>query len=167
MSCDKGERVAPVVREPPDEARSEKSDGHGESVTEEATPAVGAVVLAADGRVLLVKRGRPPKVGAWTLPGGHVEPSESFEAAIVREVREETGLTVEPRLALGVVRVVGEGFRYDIHEFLCDVQGPADPVAGDDAADARWAEVSELAALGVSPEAARMVRRAKRSQGRG
>jgi 8-oxo-dGTP diphosphatase len=112
---------------------------------------------------LLVKRGRPPSAGAWSLPGGHVEPSESLEDAIVREVREETGLGVEPRLSLGVVRVEREGFRYDIHEFLCEPNQAADPVAGDDAVDVRWAAISELAALGVSPEAARLVRRAKRT----
>jgi 8-oxo-dGTP diphosphatase len=132
-----------------------------------ATVAVGAVVLDKDGRVLLVKRGRPPKVGAWTLPGGHVEPLESLEAAIVREVREETGLVVVARRPLGVVALVSEGFRYDIHEFLCEAEGLEPPVPGDDAVDVRWAESSELAALGVSREAARVVRRAKRSIGPG
>jgi 8-oxo-dGTP diphosphatase len=136
---------------------------HGANVKRDASLAVGAVVLGADGRVLLVKRGRPPSAGAWSLPGGHVEPSESLEDAIVREVREETGLAVEPRLSLGVVRVEREGFRYDIHEFLCEPSQAADPVAGDDAVDVRWAAISELAALGVSPEAARLVRRAKRT----
>jgi 8-oxo-dGTP diphosphatase len=128
----------------------------------ERTVAVGAVVLGEDGRVLLVKRGRPPKVGAWSLPGGRVEPGESLEQAIVREVCEETGLTVRVRAPLGVVRLEAEGFSYDIHEFSCEVVGPAAPSPGDDASDVRWASAAELAALGVSPSVARVVRRAKR-----
>jgi len=128
----------------------------------ERVVAVGAVVLSEDGRVLLVKRAHPPKAGTWTLPGGRVEPLESLEAAIVREVREETSLVVEARSSLGIVHLSSEGFDYDIHEFLCEAPSPAQPVAGDDAADVRWAESSELAALGVTQEVARLVRRAKR-----
>jgi 8-oxo-dGTP diphosphatase len=132
------------------------------NVRSDAVVAVGAVVLEEDGSVLLIKRGRPPNLGAWTLPGGRVEPPESLEAAIVREVREEAGLLVEVHLSLGVVHVDREGFRYDIHEFLCDLLGSASAQAGDDATAVRWAQSSELAALGVTPEVARVIRRARR-----
>jgi 8-oxo-dGTP diphosphatase len=135
------------------------------SASEGAVVAVGAVVLRDDGRVLLVKRARPPNMGTWTLPGGRVEASESLEGAIVREVREESGLVVEARLPLGVVHLEREGFRYDIHEFLCDVRGGADAVAGDDAAAVRWAGSAELAALGVRSDVARLIRRALRVKG--
>ena len=57
-------------------------------------PCVGAVVHDAAGRLLLVRRGRDPHRGRWSLPGGRVEAGESPEQAIEREVREETGLTV-------------------------------------------------------------------------
>jgi 8-oxo-dGTP diphosphatase len=124
--------------------------------------AVGAVVLGDDGRVLLVKRGRPPKLGAWSLPGGHVEPNESLETAIVREVREETGLKVRVGEALGVVRIDREGFAYDIHEFACIVVGPGEAVPGDDAADVKWVRMTELKPLGVGPAVLRIVRRATR-----
>jgi 8-oxo-dGTP diphosphatase len=132
------------------------------SAPSDAVVAVGAVVLREDGCVLLVKRGRPPNLGAWTLPGGRVEPLESLEAAIVREVQEEAGLSVHARRALGVVHLRLEGFRYDIHEFLCEVDGGASATPGDDATDVRWAQSSELAALGVGPEVARMIRRGRR-----
>ena len=57
-------------------------------------PCVGAVVTDRDARLLLIRRGHDPGAGLWSLPGGHVEPGETDEAAVVREVAEETGLDV-------------------------------------------------------------------------
>jgi 8-oxo-dGTP diphosphatase len=131
----------------------------------EAVVAVGAVVLREDGCVLLVKRGRPPNLGAWTLPGGRVEPPESLEAAIVREVAEETGLIVRAGRPLGVVELRLEGYVFDIHEFLCELDGEGALVPGDDAAAVRWAHSAELAGLGVSREVARVIRRGVRVKG--
>jgi len=122
--------------------------------------AVGAVIFREDGRVLLVQRGRPPRAGAWSLPGGRVEESEALEAAIVREVLEETGLTVRAGVPLGVVRVAREGFCYDIHEFHCSIDGPADATAGDDAADVVWADAEDLVRLGVTSEVSKVIGRA-------
>ncbi|HEY1691576.1 MAG TPA: NUDIX domain-containing protein [Polyangiaceae bacterium] len=110
----------------------------------EPVTAVGAVVLDGAGRVLLVRRGRPPGAGSWTLPGGHVEPGEGLRDAVVREVLEETGIAAEVVCALGVVTVAGEGHAYAIHEhLLVPAAGAADlaPHAADDAADARWVDV--------------------------
>jgi 8-oxo-dGTP diphosphatase len=123
--------------------------------------AVGAVILGEDDRVLLVKRGRPPRVGTWSLPGGKVEGKEALETAIVREVLEETGLTVRVRAPLGVVRLSREGFRYDIHEFLCSVDGSPDATPGDDASEVVWADRAELARLGVSLSVSRVIGRAR------
>lgn len=63
--------------------------------------AASAVVLRRDGRVLLVQRGRPPLEGAWTLPGGRIEPGETSASAAAREVLEETGIAIAvgPRVA--------------------------------------------------------------------
>lgn len=126
----------------------------------EPVPAVGGVVLDRDARVLLVRRGKPPSLGAWSLPGGRVEPGEALEAAIVREVREETGVEARVVCPLGVVTVAREGFAYAIHEHLLVIAaaGPAPPPrAADDAADARWVPRDELPALGVLADAIAVV----------
>jgi ADP-ribose pyrophosphatase YjhB (NUDIX family) len=127
----------------------------------EPVEAVGGVVLDREGRLLLVRRGRPPSVGAWTLPGGRVEPGEALEAAVVREVREETGVDAVVVCPLGVVDVAREGFAYAIHEHLLVVapgRGPSPPPrAADDAADARWVARDELPALGVLADAVAVV----------
>ena len=55
---------------------------------------MGAIVTDSDGRLLLVKRGHEPEMGRWSLPGGRVRPGESDPEAVLREVREETGLVL-------------------------------------------------------------------------
>lgn len=121
--------------------------------------AVGAVVVDAAGRVLLVRRGRPPSAGEWSLPGGHVEPGESLEAAIAREVLEETAVPARVVCPLCVVPVAREGYAYAIHEHLLVPLEAAAPEAraGDDAADARWVDPGEVAALGLRPDAQAVV----------
>ena len=61
--------------------------GHGRRI-----PCVGAIIKDPAGRLLLIKRGHAPQAGRWSLPGGRVEPGESDEQAVIREIREETGL---------------------------------------------------------------------------
>ncbi len=95
------------------------------------------------------------------MPGGRVEEGEVHEHAVVREVSEETRLRVRVCDFLGVERIFGEGFSYDIHEFLCALESPEEVArAGDDAADVCWAGIEDLAALGVTPKVAVLVRRA-------
>ena len=72
-------------------------------------PCVGAVVHDAEGRLLLIQRGHDPHRGLWSLPGGRIEPAESPEQAVVREVSEETGLDVLPRRPVGRVAIPGDG----------------------------------------------------------
>ncbi|HEY3122340.1 MAG TPA: NUDIX domain-containing protein, partial [Vicinamibacteria bacterium] len=60
-------------------------------------------VLIREGRVLLIRRGKEPLRGRWMIPGGTVEAGETLEAALVREIEEETGLIVKPREVLTVV----------------------------------------------------------------
>lgn len=108
---------------------------------------VGAIVHDAEGRLLLIRRGRPPGEGLWSIPGGRVEAGESDAEAVVRELVEETGLRVEPRSLIGQVERPGPGgVTYDILDYAAIVVGGA-LMAGDDASDARWATPAELRRL--------------------
>ena len=111
-------------------------------------PCVGALVHDDDGRLLVVRRGREPGRGRWSVPGGRVEPGESDAVAVEREVLEETGLHVTVGIRVGTVLRDGPGGAvYDIRDYACIVVGPTAPVAGDDAAEVRWVTRTELAEL--------------------
>ena len=115
-------------------------------------PCVGAVVHDASGRLLLVQRGRDPHRGRWSLPGGRVEPGESPEQAVEREVREETGLAVRAGAPVGRVRIPAGGVVYDVLDLECTLADPrATPVAGDDAADVVFADATCLGGLDCTP----------------
>ncbi len=114
--------------------------------------AVGAVVLR-EGSVLLIRRARPPGLGSWTLPGGRTEPGETSVAALVREIREETGLDVVPLRFLAAVRIGS----YRILDYLAQPRA-GEPAAGDDAAEARFVPTRDLAKLGVTDAVLRVVR---------
>jgi len=102
---------------------------------------VDAVWIHA-GRVLLVRRGRPPFRGRWALPGGFVEGHESVEAAVARELLEETGLRARPRRLVGVYSGPGRDPRGPTVSLAYEMQGRAGPpTGGDDAAEARWVPV--------------------------
>jgi 8-oxo-dGTP diphosphatase len=73
-------------------------------VPDSVIPCVGAVIKDDQGRLLLIKRGHEPGAGLWSLPGGRIEPGETDAEALVREMREETGLTVQAGPLLGTVR---------------------------------------------------------------
>jgi 8-oxo-dGTP diphosphatase len=104
---------------------------------------VGAIALDK-GRLLLVRRGRDPGAGEWSVPGGRVEAGETLQEAVVRELREETGLAGVCGALVGWVERIGAGHHFVILDFAVTVGGDAEPVAGDDAADAAWVPVDEL-----------------------
>ncbi len=113
-------------------------------------PCVGAVIKDGQGRLLLIKRGHEPGAGLWSLPGVRIEPGESDAEALVREMREETGLAVKPGRLLGRVQRPGlAGDAIDIRDYAATVTGGT-LRAGDDAADARWVAAPELATLAVT-----------------
>jgi ADP-ribose pyrophosphatase YjhB (NUDIX family) len=115
-------------------------------------PCVGAVVHDPAGRLLLIRRGHDPHRGRWSLPGGRIEAGESPEQAVVREVREETGLQVRPRRAIGRVTIPGDDVVFDVLDLACDlVDETAAPVAGDDADAALFADAATLAGLPCTP----------------
>ncbi|WP_369139954.1 NUDIX domain-containing protein [Modestobacter versicolor] len=115
-------------------------------------PCVGAVVHDAAGRLLLVRRGHAPSAGLWSVPGGRLEAGESEAEAVVREVAEETGLTVRADHVVGRVRVDGDGVVFTVTDWACTLLDPAErPVAGDDAADVTFVDAGGLAALEMAP----------------
>jgi ADP-ribose pyrophosphatase YjhB (NUDIX family) len=128
---------------------------------------VGAIILREhpEPAIVLVKRGNPPLVGEWTIPGGMLELGESLEVGAIREAREETGLTVEPT---GMVEVFDRIYRdaedaieyhYVLIDQICSAAS-SDLRAGGDAVEARWFADSDLDAPGVSEFTAGVARRA-------
>jgi ADP-ribose pyrophosphatase YjhB (NUDIX family) len=111
---------------------------------------VGAVVFDAQGRLLMIQRGHDPGAGLWSIPGGRIEPGETDEQAVVRELLEETNLQVMVGTLVGSVRREGPGGTViDIRDYTATVAAGT-LRAGDDAADARWVTAAELALLEVT-----------------
>jgi 8-oxo-dGTP diphosphatase len=124
---------------------------------------VGAVVVDAR-RVLLVRRGREPLKGHWSLPGGLLEVGEALTAGVVREVEEETGLVVEPVELIELLdRIHREEekirYHYVIADYLCRVAAGSLKAASD-ADEARWVERAEWnshSALKLDPITVRVI----------
>ena len=113
-------------------------------------PCVGAVIKDDQGRLLLIKRGHEPGAGLWSIPGGRIEPGETDAEALVREMREETGLAVRAGTVAGQRPAAAPGGDVlDIRDYAATVTGGT-LRAGDDAADARWVAVGELASLPIT-----------------
>ena len=111
-----------------------------------AEVAVGAIVRRA-GHLLLVRRGRPPAEGDWSIPGGRVEPGEMLAEAVVRELAEETGLDGVCGPFVGWVERIGQDRHFVILDFEVMVDGDRAVRAGGDAAEARWWPVEKIAGL--------------------
>ena len=112
-------------------------------------PCVGAILTDGE-QILLIRRGHAPEAGRWSLPGGRVEPGETDEQALVREVREETGLEVVPGPLVGAVdRPQPDGRVLVIRDYAAAITGGT-LAAGDDADDARWFGMRELHSLPLS-----------------
>ena len=115
--------------------------------TQRPETCVGAVVID-QGRLLLIRRGRGPARGLWSVPGGRVEWGESLAAAVEREVAEETGLTVSCGDLVGWVELIGDDHHYVVVDFRARLVGEPGPLrAGDDADDAAWVPLDDLASV--------------------
>ena len=123
-------------------------------------PCAGVVCLRGDA-VLLVRRGRPPRLGEWSLPGGRIEPGERAVDAALRELREETGVEAEITGLLDVVDGIfpDEGRHYVLIDYAARwVSG--EPAAGDDAVEARFTALDQVEALVGWGETTRVIRMA-------
>ena len=129
------------------------------------TPLVGmGAVILDQGRVVLVKRKFPPLAGEWCIPGGRLKIGETQREGVVREAREETGLTVDPVELLGVYDRLSRDeagrilYHYVLVDFLCQrIAGELQ--AGGDADDARWFSQEELRKLTLMEDTAEVIRR--------
>ena len=136
-----------------------------------ARPWVAIGVIAFRGPdVLLVRRGRPPRLGEWSIPGGAQRLGETAEDAARRELREETGIEVGPLSLACVVDAISRDaagrprFHYTIVDY-CGLWLCGEPEAGDDVADAAWFAPDALPGLGLWDEAHRAIAAARRALG--
>ncbi len=128
-------------------------------------PLVGVgVVVRQAGKVLLIKRGQPPRQGEWSIPGGLVRLGERMEDCAIREVMEETGLSVRLAGFIDVVDLIERDetsavrYHYAMVDFVADwVSGEA--MAGDDAADVAWVALEELESYRLWEKTAEIIRR--------
>jgi ADP-ribose pyrophosphatase YjhB (NUDIX family) len=123
--------------------------------------AVSAAIFR-DGRVLIVRRARPPAHGLYTLPGGGVELGETLEGAIIREVREETGLEIAPLALVGFDEAIGRDAVGRVERHFVILPFAARWVGGEIAlseelAEAHWRKPDELAGLKTTDGLAEIV----------
>ena len=131
-------------------------------------PIVGVgVVVWRDEKFLLVKRGKEPNKGQWSIPGGAQQLGETVFAAAAREVLEETGLAVAVHGLIDVVDGImtdDEGvvvYHYTLVDVVAESQ-QGEPVAADDAAAVGWFKRNDLPALGLWSETERIIRESVR-----
>ena len=126
-------------------------------------PLLGVSVLVRrDGKVLLVRRGRPPAAGLWSLPGGKVEFGERLEVAAIREISEETGIAIDRLERIDMAEIITRDVAgaVDWHAVLVVFAGryvAGEVQAGDDAAEARWVTGAGLAELELTEDTRRVI----------
>jgi 8-oxo-dGTP diphosphatase len=109
---------------------------------------VGAIAVDSD-QILLIRRGQAPSRGYWSVPGGRVEAGETLAEAVVRELREETGLEGVCGSLVGWTERMGQDYHFVILDFWATVMTSGEPTAGSDAAEAAWVPLFEVADLAL------------------
>jgi 8-oxo-dGTP diphosphatase len=134
----------------------------GRTYPESPIPAVSGVILNENRKVLLVRRANPPALGEWSFPGGMVHLGEDLDEALVREIKEETGLVVRPGVLLSATsRIVHDDskrilYHYVLLDYLCRVVS-GKCAAGSDAGDVQWVRISEVPSLRVTDGLIRII----------
>jgi 8-oxo-dGTP diphosphatase len=129
---------------------------------------VGAIILHRD-RILMAQRGKPPALGSWSLPGGALELGEQLADALRREVREETGLHVEPLAAFQIFeRIVRDPsgvpeYHYVLIDYLCRVTGGV-LCPRDDVSAVEWVRRRDLPALEITEGTLAVIEKAFRNR---
>lgn len=113
-------------------------------------PCVGAVVIDGD-RILMVRRGHGPAGGRWSVPSGRIEWGETAAEAVVREVREETGLEVLCDSFLGWAELISDEAHFVVLDFRATAVGSLEPTAASDAAEVAWVPLDQLTDLRLVP----------------
>jgi ADP-ribose pyrophosphatase YjhB (NUDIX family) len=126
-------------------------------------PLVGVGVVAIkDGRVLLIRRGKPPREGGWSLPGGRQRLGETVRETALRELREETGVEAVVTALLDVVDSITRdddgaiAYHYTLVDFLAEWRA-GEARAGGDADEAVWADPGDLGPYELWGEALRLI----------
>jgi len=109
-------------------------------------------VIIKNGKVLLIKRRNEPFKGRWALPGGFVEYGETVEDAVLREVKEETGMDAEIKKLVGVYSDPSRDPRGHTISIVFLLEGKGDVMAGDDAVEAKFFDLNELPPLAFDHE---------------
>lgn len=132
---------------------------------------IGCIVFRGE-RVLLVRRGKPPRLGRWSLPGGAQHLGEAAEEAARRELREEAGVEVGPMVLATVVDAISRDeagralYHYTIIDYAAEwLAGEAQ--AGDDVSEVAWAAPAELARFDLTPQTHHAISAARLALGRG
>lgn len=112
--------------------------------------------------ILLIQRGTAPRKGEWSIPGGHIEPGETAEAAAIRELREETSVTATLGPKIAVIDAEFEGKAYILHDFLA-LWTSGEPFAGDDAKSAEFVSPEKLAQLDLWPKTREIIELGRRT----
>lgn len=123
--------------------------------------AVSAAIIR-DGKVLVVRRARKPALGVYTLPGGVVETGETLTEAVIREVREETSLAIEPAALAGYREAIVRDAQNGVERhfvILCFAARwiSGEPVLNDELDDARWLDPADLAGMRTTEGLAEIV----------
>lgn len=123
--------------------------------------AVGVVVIKGD-EILLIRRAKPPKSGSWSIPGGAQELGETTRQTAMREVKEETAITVENLRFLDIIDYIDRDEENDVRHHYTLIDYAADYhsgtlIAGDDAEQAKWVPIDQISEYNLWSETEKII----------